>query len=212
MKKKVAVFIDGGFLRANTNKLNNKNKNKNLPQILYDHKLIIKAANNAIDSNNEELFRIHYFDCDPYSGELTLPISKNKKTVSNPSTLLSILSCQEKVCVRKGVLKFRGWTLKKNKSTDPTVQLKDDDFKEKYIQKGVDIRIGLDLVNASDIKICESVILLTNDTDLVPAMKIARTRGMNIGCVSINQSIIARELKSHSDFFRNVNLQNEKIS
>ena len=56
----------------------------------------------------------------------------------------------------------------------------DDDFKAKFEQKGVDIRIGLDIATIAQNKYTDRIIIVTADTDLLPAMDMARIAGIQI--------------------------------
>ena len=47
-----------------------------------------------------------------------------------------------------------------------------------------------------------SGILLTGDTDLIPAMKLARGRGLQLAGLDLPNRKIIPELKPHLDFFR----------
>ncbi|SFP01515.1 NYN domain-containing protein [Paracoccus pantotrophus] len=104
--------------------------------------------------------------------------------------------------VRRGVLKFRGF--KPKRIPIATAPLTDEDFKPDFEQKGVDMRIGLDIANFSATRSVERIILLSGDTDCVPAMKHARINGLQIVVVAMPQSRLAKELKWHSDFHRPV--------
>jgi hypothetical protein len=56
------------------------------------------------------------------------------------------LSRRDLFAVRTGVLKFRGFILKTSGIPfTPAVPLTDADFEAKFEQKGVDMRIGLDM-------------------------------------------------------------------
>ena len=57
------------------------------------------------------------------------------------------------MAVRLGVLKFRGYKLKKTPVTG-IAALTDADFKPDFEQKGVDMRIGLDIAVLFRIEMC----------------------------------------------------------
>ncbi len=50
----------------------------------------------------------------------------------------------------------------------------------KFKQKGVDMRIGLDIASITAKKLCSKIVLISGDTDIVPAMKIARKAGVHV--------------------------------
>ena len=66
-------------------------------------------------------------------------------------------------------------------------------------QKGVDIRIALDIANLAAKRIANILVLVTGDADLVPAMKFARKEGMRVYLETMGHGV-HRELKAHVDF------------
>lgn len=191
--KKIAVFIDGGHLRACAKSANQA----------YTANFIVKVARATIAAG-EELFRIQYFDCEPFQGSVKLPVSGTMKSYSGGSPLLAELARQELVAVRRGILKFRGWERTKASlgASSPGTPVSDADFQAKWEQKGVDLRIGLDIVTMTESRSAELIVLLTGDTDMIPAMKLARGRGLQLAGVNLPNRKIIPELKPHLDFFR----------
>lgn len=104
--------------------------------------------------------------------------------------------------VRRGVLKFRGYKPK----TVPIGKspLTDADFRADFEQKGVDMRIGLDMANFSATKTVERLILITGDTDCLPAMKHARITGLQVVLVTFPDHRVAPELLWHADLERKI--------
>ncbi|EDP6822514.1 NYN domain-containing protein, partial [Campylobacter upsaliensis] len=56
--------------------------------------------------------------------------------------------------------------------------LTDKDFKLNLKQKGVDIKIALDISKLSLRKDIEKIILMIGDSDFIPAIKLARREGI----------------------------------
>ena len=71
-------------------------------------------------------------------------------------------------------------------------------------QKGVDMRIGLDVAWLSSNRIVQRIILVTGDSDFIPAMKFARREGIQVVYVSMNHKSIKAGLVEHSDEHRAV--------
>ena len=94
--KKIVIMIDGGYLRAISNKAGKK----------YDPDFIEKFAH-CCQSPDEEIFRILYYDCAPFNGEAKQPVSGAMHTFHGSDQWLNDLSKRELFAVRKGVLKFR---------------------------------------------------------------------------------------------------------
>ena len=106
--------------------------------------------------------------------------------------------------MKRGILKFRGWVPKSIPIAATLGALKDDDFKSEFEQKGVDMRIGLDMANYSQNRSVELIALVTNDTDCIPAMKHVRRSGLQIALIGVPGCSPAPELLSHCDFKRDI--------
>lgn len=187
-KKKIALLIDGGCLRAWSKETGHS----------YDAALIERVAHASVDPD-EELFRVLYYDCEPYAGTVKLPLSGTTKKYS-PSNWLHTLEGLQLFAVRKGSLHFRGWDLKDK--TKPAT--KDDDLQARFEQKGVDMRLGLDIASYSVKRLVDRIAVITADTDMVPAFKLARQSGLQVVLVvmaAINQPP-HKELYAHADLHR----------
>lgn len=135
-KIRIAVLIDGGHLRVLVKRAGHQ----------YNPDYIEKIAHACVGAD-ETLVRALYYDCAPYSGTVKLPVSNAEFTFDGSDSWLNRLATKDLFAVRRGVLKFRGWT---PKSTPvPPSALSDDHFKPNFEQKGVDMRIGLDVANFS---------------------------------------------------------------
>jgi len=71
-------------------------------------------------------------------------------------------------------------------------------------QKGVDMRIEIDIANLSANHSVERIALATNDTDCIPAMKHARRMGLQLVPICFSGFRPAPELLAHSDFRRDI--------
>ena len=130
-------MLDGGHLRVHA-----KSAGKN-----YDPDYIEKIAH-ASALADETIHRIMYYDCAPYNGTARLPVSGQTKTFAGTDAWLKILSYKDLFSVRLGVLKFRGYVINNNRIPyTPGQPLTDDDFHPEFEQKGVDMRIGIDMAS-----------------------------------------------------------------
>jgi uncharacterized LabA/DUF88 family protein len=188
---RVAILIDGGHLRVLTRRAGHD----------YVPSYIEKIAKACVQAD-ETLLRILYYDCAPYNGQAKLPVSGNIRIFDGSNRWLQQLAEKDLFAVREGVLKFRGF--KPKNIPLATRELKDSDFKPDFEQKGVDMRIGLDMANFSATKSVGRLILLTGDTDCLPAMKHARISGLQVVLVTFPNHKIAPELLWHADFERKV--------
>lgn len=190
---KVAVLIDGGHLRACSGKAGR----------FYDNEFIEKFAN-MCPLGDEYLLRVYYYDSPRYRGTVKLPVSAERTEFSANNDWLDELARKPRFAVRRGTLGFRGWVPKKTPIAGPN--LTDSDFRPVFEQKGVDMRIGLDIATFSRIKSVDRIILVSGDQDMIPAMKEARKAGLEVVLVQLPAPTrrLHRLLEAHSDDIRNV--------
>lgn len=151
----------------------------------------------------EDLHRAFYYDCKPFNGAAKLPISGAEKVFSRDGGWLDKLAERDFFAVRLGVLKFRGF--KPKKSAQGKSALTDEDFDPSFEQKGVDMRIGLDIATLSHARAVSRIAVVTNDTDCIPAFKFGRKAGMQIVLVQLPGGRLAPELRHHADICRLIN-------
>ena len=191
MSKKITVLIDGGHLRIYL-------KSAQKP-ITADY---IEKVGLASSLATEETVRILYYDCALFNGTTKLPVSRAVQTHNQSTPLLHDLAKKDLFAVRRGVLKFRGYVIKKNhQPSNPPV---DADFVPRFQQKGVDMRIGLDMATIAANRSVELIALMTNDTDCIPAMKLVRRAGIQVALLQIPGCKPAQELLAHTDFKRSI--------
>ncbi len=188
MLKKVAILIDGGCLRVGAKKARKS----------YTADYVERVALLSKQSD-EEIFRVLYYDCAPFSGKIKLPISGSETVKSASNSLLSDIAKKPLFATRTGILKFRGFELIHKPGSIPSRSLTDKDFREKYEQKGVDMRIGLDMAIFASNKNVDRVALLSNDTDCIPAMKHVRRSGLQVTLITLPGKKPSPELLPHCD-------------
>ena len=187
--KRVAVLIDGGHLRIAAQ----------TARVKYEPDLIEKVAVACV-ANGEDLFRAFYYDCPLFNGTRKLPVSGADQVFRGDNEWLNVLASKELFAIRLGTLKFRGYKPKKSKFLGRP--LADADFKPDFEQKGVDMRIGLDIANFCVTKAVDRIVLITNDTDCVPAMKYGRRAELQVVLMSLPGQTTAPELLHHVDIKR----------
>jgi uncharacterized LabA/DUF88 family protein len=190
--KKIVLMIDGGFLRVAARKAGR-----------HYNPEFIEGFSKVCPSTHEELFRVLYYDCAPYQGQQRLPVSGLTQSFADSDQWLLDLAKKDLFAVRRGILKFRGYKLKKVPVTGIS-PLTDADFNPDFEQKGVDMRIGLDIASYSALKCVDRIGLVTADTDCVPAMKLARKSGAKVVLFALPGSKVPGELAHHSDMIRTV--------
>ena len=194
MDTKLCIMLDGGFIEQVCKSTSKPRKNPD-----YIEKLA-KSCNIP----SETIHRIMFYHCGGFTGTAKLPISNGRKQFTANNRWLDELSYKDLFSVRLGLLKFRGYTLKQTVPHPPGYVLSDADFQPNFEQKGVDMRIGIDIANICANKSCDVIALATNDTDCVPAMKYARRMGLQIVLLTFAGLRSARDLQSHADFRREI--------
>jgi uncharacterized LabA/DUF88 family protein len=202
--KLTAILLDGGFI---TKKLE-------APLGKFPAAADVKAfALKCLKPAEEELFRIYYYDSPPYDGEAVHPITKalfsfGKTPVFNRNMNFQRALCQsDHFAVRRGEVRFCGWVIKPKAAKEIIKTgrpLSASDVVPDIEQKGVDMRIGLDVAWLSTKRLVDRIILVTGDSDFIPAMKFARREGIQVIFVSINGSSSKEGLTEHSDEHRDV--------
>lgn len=185
-----AILVDGGFYQKRARRLfgekSPEERADELIEYCYRH---LKRKKEG----ERHLYRIFYYDCPPSSKNVMNPI--NRKTISLEKSDLFFwtnnffnqLKAKRKVALRLGELQdsslsyqLKPEILKKLMSRKITVdQLTLQDFKLDIQQKGVDMRIGLDIASLAYKKLVNQIILIAGDSDFVPAAKHARREGID---------------------------------
>jgi NYN domain len=134
-----------------------------------------------------------------------LPVSGQNFTYQASDKWLDDLAKLERFAIRRGTLGFRGWKPK----TIPLSgggPLTDADFAPVFEQKGVDMRIGLDIANFAKTRAVDRIVLVSGDQDMIPAMKEARKAGLEVMAVQMPPPAkpLHRGLLAHSDVVRDV--------
>lgn len=190
---KSALLIDGGHLRAST-----KRAGKN-----YDN-AFIEGFSKICLQPNEYLFRVLYYDAPQFHGKVQLPVSGQETEFKANDQWLRDLAKIDRFAVRRGTIGFRGW--KPKKIPIAGVAITDADFSPAFEQKGVDMRIGLDIASFAERKSVDRIIIVSGDTDMVPAMKHARKSGLEVVVIQLPAPSrpLHDTLLAHSDMLRTV--------
>ena len=201
MPEKAAILMDGGFVKKKLQELNHR-----FPTV-QDIVGLSTAIMAKPQLGGASVFRIYFYDAPPFEGRATNPIDGSilnfsaTPQASQNQALLQSLELQPNFAVRRGVLGLTGWKLGKYAiralSRQPR-QIVARDLVPDMGQKGVDMRIGLDIAWLSLKRIIDAVVLVTGDSDFVPAMKFARREGIRVYLEAMLHPI-KRELKVHAD-------------
>jgi len=188
--KKTAILVDGSFFLKRYKAIKKirtpdpDKTTKDLYQMCMNH---LKQADGEY-----ELYRIFYYDCLPYNKKQHNPITGKSVDFSKTEKFkfqhefYNCLRKKRKVALRLGILEDRNrWILRPEKTKEllaSRISIKDlteDDVFYDLKQKKVDIKIGLDIASMSLKKQVDQIILISGDSDFVPAAKLARREGID---------------------------------
>lgn len=204
--KRTALLVDGGWFSKGLGKI------LKLPNGWPKASQVVKNAQ-AVLQPDEELFRIFYYDCEPFDREVTNPVDGSKKDYK----LMPAYAARKQfffdlgqsvfVALRRGELKARGWEFSPafrqgliagGAPVAPTAA----DVYPNFEQKGVDMRIGIDVATLALKKVVERIILFSGDTDMIPALKLARREGLQVFVVKLDPWPLKHSLIEDSDGVR----------
>jgi uncharacterized LabA/DUF88 family protein len=186
MHRRVAVLIDGGFFRKRYRQLY-----KDLPSPAELAKRVYGIAmSHARGMDN--LYRIFYYDCPPLLKKAHNPVTGKAIDFSkSPQAIymnqfLEELKKKRKMALRLGYISdIAEWNIKPEftkgivtGSIDPK-SLGENDVVYNMKQKGVDMKIGIDISTLTLKQLVGKIILIAGDADFVPAAKLARREGID---------------------------------
>ena len=202
MTTKVNILIDGGFFVQKF-----KEREKRLPNaddIEAEVSLIMTKIQEKTGGDSKDvLFRVYYYDCKPYGGKVKKPGKDEEtdfsqtKTYKTKEMVLKNLAQKERFAVRLGELSFDGWN--EVKRTDSKTGEETTDHTPKLKQKGVDMKVGLDMALMALKHIVDKVVLVAGDSDFIAPMKFVRKEGLQVYLYSMGHHVKSK-LIEHSDF------------
>lgn len=187
--KPIAILVDGSFCLKRYNACF-PGGNKHDPSMVASNLYTMFMSH----VEGEELYRIFFYDCPPLEKKLLHPLSGKTLDfgVSDVAkfrrAIHSELSKKRKVALRLGTVRDTPghWNIDPAKLKGllkGTLGLKDlntRDVTPELRQKGVDMRLGLDIASLAFKKLVKRIILITGDSDFVPAAKLARREGLDV--------------------------------
>lgn len=192
-KVRVAILVDGGFYRKRSYAAFGEKSPQDRAVELdsYCRRHLHETINNVV--HEHDLYRIFYYDCEPSSKAVFNPITKKNDELSKSGTytwtndFLAELKKKRKFAVRLGEISDSGTgyflpiDITKQLLTGKKTleQLTVEDLTLMVNQKGVDMRIGLDIASMTFKKQVDQIVLISGDSDFVPAAKLARREGID---------------------------------
>ena len=217
MSERVAILIDGGYFLKRLPSVQRHIDVHDAEAVCLAIKRLVhqhlKTRNKIARAGHPRslLYRTFFYDAWPYDGFAHTPVSKKAVKYRETETykfrvaLFERLRTTPNLALRLGEVRMeRTWILreepqKKLLKGDITVaDLTDEDFDAGLRQKTVDIRIGVDIASLALKDQVDTIILVTGDSDFVPAAKLARREGVKIILDPLWRSV-APELFEHID-------------
>ena len=212
----VAVLVDGGFYLRRAKHLWGERSAQESAEEL--HTYCIKHTWNKRPPN-DRLYRIFYYDCPPSRQRIHNPYTKTTIDLSKTDlfTWMSVfheeLRTKRKVALRLGELSpvGSGYMLKPDAIRDlmngtiEISEIKEEHFSLHVEQKGVDMRIGLDISSMAYKRQVTKIVLIAGDSDFVPAAKLARREGVDFVLDPMGAKI-KPSLSEHIDGIRSHNI------
>lgn len=153
------------------------------------------------------LLRIYYYDARPATEQLSDPIDGSQLDLGATSVhrhrtqLLSSLELKPDFALRLGEAGINGWEVGKlalRSMLRSQRQLQARDLVPNVTQKGVDLRIGIDIARVALSGSVGRIVAVTGDSDMVPAFKFARREGIRVYLDTMGHGV-RRSLKVHCD-------------
>jgi len=199
-----AILIDGGFL---TKKLNSRNRRAATADDIEAECERLKQLSYV---QGYELLRIFYYDAPPSDETLAYPVSRTNLKLAGTTryreaqALYDRLILKPNVALRMGETRLspHKWKIKPRTAKEllrAPRDLIDDDFLLDIGQKGVDIRIGMDMARLALRDMVRAIVVVTADSDFIPAFSFVRREGVKVILEPMGHASARVDLKSHAD-------------
>ena len=189
---RTAILVDGGFYRKRARYLwGEKNAAARASELTA---YCMAHINGGTSSNNiKYLYRVFYYDCEPIGRKSVYhPLTKKNVDLDKSDTyrwtceFFEELKRRRKFALRLGKMSDQiNYNLKPSVTKDlcsgkrALESLTENDFSFNAQQKGVDMKIGIDIASLAYKKQVDQIILISGDSDFVPAAKLARREGID---------------------------------
>ncbi|MDR2012483.1 MAG: NYN domain-containing protein [Rhodanobacter sp.] len=181
------------------------------------HRLALEHLNDDKGRRVARLYRIFVYDAPPAAWKGHKPLSKEPMDIFFSPTAQwrrefhETLRGLRKVALRMGEVPTNQvrWQIRVPVLKDLMdgakrwTELTDDDFRLDLRQKGVDMRLGLDIAALAFKQQVNQIVLISGDVDFVPAAKLARREGIDF-ILDPMWATIRSDLYEHVDGLRTV--------
>ena len=200
MERQYAVLLDAGFLRR-------KLGTQAAPMTAQNVEDLVNKIKARAELLGMRLYRVFYYDAEPFTGTKTHPISNAvinfgaTQMAIDCNTLLDELKVKPFFAVRLGELNFRGWKVSDaalQAGAGGTATINAHNVSPNLQQKGVDMRIALDISSMTLKNQADVFCLVTGDSDFAPIIKFARSEGKQVFTYTLGHRV-KPSLPIHSD-------------
>lgn len=200
--KRYAILLDGGFVRERVKQSKGHVSAKGIRGIAAKIQAHPELAGG-------HLIRVYYYDAPPCQLRTTSPFGTELELAQQPAyasnwQILTELENARDFAVRLGEAKLKGWRVTRRprghlfQIAAEKRPLKPEDVEPYIEQKGVDLRIGLDIARLSLCHLADILVVVTGDGDMLPAFKFARREGLRVYLGFIGGNV-SKHLRIHSD-------------
>lgn len=184
-----AILVDGGFYRRRAFHYAGEKSPADRADELFN--FCIRLLSDKHERRN--LYRIFYYDCPPSEKNVFNPVTKRQVNLKKSpqyqwtTQFYQELRHKRKVALRLGNLadsnlsySLKPDAFKRFMNGELTIEnITEQDVMLDIKQKGVDMRIGVDISSLAFKKQVQQIILVAGDSDFVPAAKQARREGID---------------------------------
>lgn len=188
-----AVLVDGAFFLKRYRTIYGFSSPpekiaKELYKICFKH----LSQKHLSEKDARELYRIFFYDCLPLTKKVHNPITKKAVDFSKSQESVFRLAFHKELCklrkvaLRLGQLADNGYWLILPEKTKALLkdkikisELTEDDVYYNVKQKGIDMKIGVDIASLAFKKQVDQIVLIAGDSDFIPAAKLARREGID---------------------------------
>lgn len=165
-------------------------------------------------AESRQFYRLFFYDCPPLTKRMHTPLQKRSIDFSKTQdatfrlALHAEIAKLRKIAIRLGRLNDTSrWRLTEFATSrlidDPQNFVPtDDDFEIDTKQKGVDMRLGLDVASLAFKGQVDQIVIFAADADFVPAAKLARREGIDVILERMGDQRAAKDLVEHVDGIR----------
>ena len=211
-----AILVDGGFYRKKAYYYWGQKSPADRANELSDY--CMQLLQNRTEQR--KLYRIFYYDCPPIHKKVFHPLLNKTIDLGKSdeykwtNEFYKELHCKRKFAIRLGQLSEgtaqyalkHDATKKLMRGEIKVSDLTENDFRFTVEQKGVDMRIGVDIISMALKKQVQQIILISGDSDFVPAAKQARREGIDVILAPMGANI-KPDLHEHIDGLINKTLE-----